>query len=305
MKTIFIIAFGGVFTLALLSFNQKISGNNYKGFNDGYTFVPSGKLELNGESKSINAFIMLKGEITNFQWMEFLSDLRANGDTEKLAICIVDSNKWNTSNSFNNKYVDFYHSHPAYRDFPVVNISKEAAMLYCDWLSDHFMPNLEEGAKRLKFRLATHDEWIYAAKGGLTLGAYSWGGPYLTNKEGSQLANYVRYGAENISRDSTGKLVVVRNDTRGFAPTDFNDVTAPSHSYWPNGYGLYNMNGNVAEMVADKNIVVGGSWKDPGYDVRNESFKPYEGAAPNVGFRVIATAQGSDVPWMKMKKKKK
>ncbi|MEJ6492109.1 MAG: SUMF1/EgtB/PvdO family nonheme iron enzyme [Flavobacteriales bacterium] len=304
MKTIFTLALGGFISLALLSFSQNITRNKYKALNNGYTFVPSGKLEWNGESKSINSFIMMKGEITNFHWMEFLSDLRVKGDTEKLAICLVDSNKWNTSSSFNNKYVDFYHSHPAYRDFPVVNITKEAAELYCEWLSDHFMPNLEGGGKKLKFRLATHDEWIYAAKGGLTMGAYSWGGPYLTNKEGSQLANYVRFGAENISRDSTGKLVVVRNDAGGVASGDFVDVTAPSQSYWPNGYGLYNMNGNVAELVADKDIVVGGSWKDPGYDVRNESFNPYEGAAPNVGFRVIANAQGSDVPWMKMKKKK-
>lgn len=303
MKTIFIIAFGGVFTLALLSFNQKISGNNYKGFNDGYTFVPSGKLELNGESKSINSFIMLKGEITNFQWMEFLSDLRANGDTEKLAICIVDSSKWNTTNTFKNKYVDFYHNHPAYRDYPVVNISKEAAELYCEWLTVHFLPNVNGDAK-LIFRLPTHDEWIYAAKGGLTLGAYSWGGPYLTGEDGNQLANYVRYGAENISRDSTGKLIVVRSDAEGVASGNYADVTAPSQSYWPNDFGLFNMNGNAAELVADKSIVVGGSWKDPGYDVRNESFNLYLGAAPNVGFRVIATAQGSDVPWMKIKKNK-
>ena len=303
MKTIFTIALGGIISLALFSFNQKISRKTYKALRSGYTFVPSGKLELNGETKTLNSFIMSQGEVTNFHWLEFLYDLKASGETEKLAICTVDSAKWRTKLACNNAYQDFYHTHPAYRNYPVVNISKEAAELYCDWLTDHFLPNMES-EKKLKFRLATHDEWIYAAKGGLTNGEYSWGGPYLTNSDGQQMANYVRFGAENIARDSTGKLTVVRFvKGNGIALGDEGDVTAPSPSYWPNGYGLFNMNGNVAEMVADENIVVGGSWKDPGYDVRNESTNPYLGAAPNVGFRVIATAQGEDVPWLKIKKK--
>jgi formylglycine-generating enzyme required for sulfatase activity len=84
---------------------------------------------------------------------------------------------------------------------------------------------------------------------------------------------------------------------------DFADITAPVKSYWPNGYGLYNVNGNVAEMIADKEIVAGGSWNDPGYDVRNESVKPYKGAARNVGFRIVATVVPAELVWLKIPKK--
>jgi formylglycine-generating enzyme required for sulfatase activity len=84
----------------------------------------------------------------------------------------------------------------------------------------------------------------------------------------------------------------------------YTDLTAPVRSYWPNDYGIYNMNGNVAEMVADKDIVAGGSWNDTGYDVRNKSEKPYKGAARTIGFRVVATVNPSEMEWIKIPKKK-
>jgi hypothetical protein len=48
------------------------------------------------------------------------------------------------------------------------------------------------------------------------------------------------------------------------------------------------MNGNVAEMLADSDQAAGGSWRSPGYDIRNESLMPYDDASPEVGFRPIA-----------------
>ena len=47
------------------------------------------------------------------------------------------------------------------------------------------------------------------------------------------------------------------------------------------------MNGNVSEMVVDQDIVVGGSWKNTGYDVRNESVRPFGSTAVDVGFRTV------------------
>jgi formylglycine-generating enzyme required for sulfatase activity len=70
------------------------------------------------------------------------------------------------------------------------------------------------------------------------------------------------------------------------------DLTAPAESYSPNGYGLYNMNGNVAEMISDGDFAVGGSWNSPGYDIRNQSIKKFKGAHPTVGFRIVATHVG-------------
>jgi formylglycine-generating enzyme required for sulfatase activity len=64
-------------------------------------------------------------------------------------------------------------------------------------------------------------------------------------------------------------------------------MMAPVHSYDPNPYGLYNMNGNIAEMVTDSSIAVGGCWNSPGYDVRNESVMPFDKPSIFVGFRPV------------------
>ena len=37
-------------------------------------------------------------------------------------------------------------------------------------------------------------------------------------------------------------------------------ITSPSRSYMPNTYEIYNMGGNVAEMVADHDFTKGGSY---------------------------------------------
>lgn len=62
---------------------------------------------------------------------------------------------------------------------------------------------------------------------------------------------------------------------------------APSQSFYPNDWGLYNMSGNVAEMISEKGIAMGGSWHDTGYDVRTESAQSYTDASPLIGFRPV------------------
>jgi len=253
-------------------------------------YIPSGSTIILNKDVSIQAFYMSTTEITNFQYAEFLHSLKKNGELEKLAIAQVDSSKW--SSSFPNTYLkpmqEYYFRHPAYRDYPVVNVSKEGAVLYCEWLTKVY-DSLSNGELRLKFRIPTRTEWIYAANGGDVNLKYAWGGPFIRNAKGSVLANFTQVGAENITRDpSTGKFIVVKN-LRTLPITDDADITAPAQSYWPNDFGLYNMNGNVAEMVADGNFAVGGDWHSPGYDIRNESIKAFDSSHPTVGFRVVAS----------------
>ena len=64
--------------------------------------------------------------------------------------------------------------------------------------------------------------------------------------------------------------------------------TVPVKTYYRNAYGLYNMCGNAAEMVAERGIAFGGSFLDPGYDIRIDSETRYNAPSPKVGFRVIA-----------------
>lgn len=281
-----------LFTLLLFSFTPstkkgiKIAKKSLEQFAG---FVPSGSITFQEQTLSVQAFYMSKTEITNFQYREFLDDLSAKGATEKLKIAIYDSVLWRGKSGNHASMVKYYHSHPAYDNYPVVNITKEGAELYSQWLSEQYR-DLSNGEMIVEFRLPTHAEWLRAAKADMENSPYTWGGPFLENKNGCKLANFLALGSENITRDpETGELIVTTTYTPQQMTTKNYDITAPAKSYTANEFGMYCMNGNVAELVSDKEIVAGGSWNSPGYDVRNESTAEYQGAAPTVGFRVVAT----------------
>jgi len=62
---------------------------------------------------------------------------------------------------------------------------------------------------------------------------------------------------------------------------------SPSESYFQNKYGIFNLIGNVSEIVMEDNIVVGGSWRDN--DVLNWEKSTQEFTEPQdwIGFRCV------------------
>lgn len=287
-----------LFTFAILSVqkdDQKLRKNMIKALNENYAFIPA-------DSIVDHDFIIFKTEVSNFNYREFLWELKQSGNMEKWKTAQIDSAKWSTKNWSNKAYETYYHSHVAYNDYPVVNVSREGAELYCEWLTEKVNQILKSGYK-IVFRLPTHEEWLKAAKGKLELSSYSWGS-WLIDSKGNAKCNFMRIGDECVKIDTGGNYSI---DLRGLVRFGFGedhaDLTAPVRSYYPNGFDVYNMNGNVAEMIADKNVVAGGSWNGPGYDVRNESTKPYVGAARNIGFRMVATVVPTELDWLKIPKK--
>ncbi len=157
-------------------------------------------------------------------------------------------------------------------DRPVINVSWNDAQAYVEWLS-------KRSGKR--YRLPTEAEWEFAARGGSD-STYWWG-----YQAGKGNANCFDCGSE-WDRKST----------------------APSGSFKPNGYGLYDTAGNVREWVEDcyhGNYSGaprdGSAWVEPGcvervardgaYDKPSPSmsstarshFKP-DVRLPDIGFRV-------------------
>lgn len=251
-----------------------------------YAFVPCGTSQLNNKETSIQSFYISKTEITNSEYQTFLADLKAKGELEKFQLCEVDSTKWNTGHSFHEPYKTYYHSHPAYANHPVVNISHEAAKMYCQWLNEQYDLKFDVKGK-FTFRLMEKAEYIRAARGE-SKKPYSWGTYSLRNTHGQVMCNFTQLGSEDIRYNKeNGKYEIIIAD-RDF-DAGYADVLAPSKSYWPNEFGIYNMNGNAAEMIADFGVAMGGSWKDPGYDVRVESEQAYIHANPTTGFRIVMT----------------
>ena len=208
--------------------------------------------------------------------------------------------------SYNEPMHNDYFSHPAYQDYPVVGVSWNQAVAFCNWRT-----NFKNGYQRDKgdpnvsrFRLPNEGEWEYAARGGIPSGTYPWGSPYLLNDRACFLANF--------------------KPLRGDYAVDQAVYTVEAKSYLPNDYNLYNMAGNVAEWTNSsynsggyeyvsslnpsmalssepKKVVRGGSWKDVAYYLRVSSrdYEYSDTARSYIGFRTVQDYMGT--PKVKMK----
>ena len=276
--------------LPLLAFtgNKPAAPDLPKAFRDQFANVPSGMLATSDGEVKVNGFLIGTTEVSNAQYREFVQDVRASGDAGLLSAVLPDTSQWSRVLRYGEPLDQHYHSHPAYANYPVVNVGHAGALAYCAWLQNKLngMPGTEG---HYTVRLPERHEWWYAATAGHLHAQYAWGGPSLRNAKGCLLANFQQVGDENIHRDpETGEVEMVDRPAMVFGPIADNAfLTAPVDSYAPNDLGLYNMNGNVAELLADGTQAAGGSWRSPGHDVRNESVMPFTGPSPEVGFRVV------------------
>jgi formylglycine-generating enzyme required for sulfatase activity len=237
-----------------------------------FAWVPSGSYTMDSAVISTGAFYISKFEITNAQYRQFVSE---TGDQ-----FICDSSAWTTVISNAGPLIKYYFRHPSYDNYPVVNVSHEAAIAYCSWLQRKIQqdnPNLE-----IKVMLPSRNEWIYAAMGGRSQAMFPWMNYYLRNKKGEPMCNFRILNDYAVYRNrNTGKPEIAE---RGMSDDHF---TATVKSFTPNDYGLYNMCGNAAEMISEKGMAMGGSWNDYGGDVQIRAYAKYEKASPTIGFRPI------------------
>jgi len=240
-------------------------------------------------------------EVTNLDYRIFLKDLKIKGLTDKYNLCMVDSLGWNKGLMYIEPYVQYYFRHPAYNCYPLVNISYEAANIYCEWLTEKYHSFEKRKFKKVKFKLPTEEEWLKAARGGLDESAiFPWKGISLRNKyqkgttwKGEYLCNFKDINQACIRKESASNKLIVDCKKEGIgkfiSPLNYHwEITASVYSFMPNGYGLYNVCGNVAEMLSEKGRTKGGSWASYGYYVRLDTEDEYAGftkPSPMIGFR--------------------
>jgi formylglycine-generating enzyme required for sulfatase activity len=243
---------------------------------------------MDKDTVSVQAFYMFSHEMTNFHWREYQFDLEKSGKTTELEISRVRGENWTLNGNSSKPMAEHYHTHPAYRDYPVVNITHEAAQLYCAWLTDKLNTLPKPLGVKVLVRLPFHSELIRAGVGDQLGAWYPWKHEYMQNTKGDYLCNFRAIPNSALSRDENGQIV-----KKGFVYDihEAADLTAPVNSYWPSALGFYNLSGNVAEMIMEPGLAVGGSFTDLGYDVRLQSMQRYEDASCNVGFRVALSVE--------------
>ena len=250
-----------------------------------YTFLLSGSFDYLGEMTSVQAFLIQKTEVSNLEYRTFLFDLLLQGRKEEFLKAKPDQNQWILSEGQNSQMKEHYFSHSAYNHFPVVNISREGAEMYCKWFSQELDKVVEEKKRNFynDIRIPMREEWVMAASIEGKNKVYPWEGEQTQNSEGLILANFKR----------------LPNVMDSITHSDSTDITAPVKSYWANDFGLYNMSGNVAEMVYVGTTTrsagtAGGGWMNSAEEIKILGPDPYAGVItphPVIGFRVVMTVK--------------
>lgn len=223
-----------------------------------------------GMVKVGNRLYASKYEISNSQYNMFFNYLIEQNKLRELEIAWPDTSQWMQAGSEYMPLARVYRWYPSYADYPALNISYEAVLLYCEWLTEQYMAYPDRIFENIRFRLPNEQEWMNAARGGIANIIYPWGSDRVVNDAGESLCNFWQ--------QESGEMV---------ENGEFNATLKPVKSYFPNGFGLYNISGNIAEMTNRRGVAKGGSWRSNAAEVRIDATQQYEGPSPFVGFRIF------------------
>lgn len=261
-------------------------------------------------------------EVTNKEYNQFLSYLLRSNQTSLYKKYKPDSSPY--EGSLLTFFKGYHRLHlettetkydKDYDDYPIVNISYEAAVAYCEWFTDLY--NSTKGKKKFKkvnFRLPKLKEWQIAALGYKKF--QSWeldenevevGIPRNPGEEvavkkriipvkGSDIL-YPWYGvyeyrnkAQNNKNCWLGNFKIPSGVPLCPALPAGGDgftITGKTGTYFPNGMGLFDVVGNVTEMIDEKGKACGGSWDHFPEESTIRSINNYSGPSGAVGFRVF------------------
>ena len=227
----------------------------------------------------VSEFFIARFPVTNDEYARFISATGHRAPSIRELPLIASGGRDGLFEELAAAYV-WEDGHPpaGHGSHPVVLVPYDDAVAYCRWLSD---------ALGRIARLPTEAEWEKAARGGTDGQRYPWGDD-IDPSRGNFLSD-----------------PAVKNE-RG---------TRPTGTYPPNGYGLYDMAGNVWEWVSDwyasdyysisdsrnprgpesgsMRIVRGGSWVNEDIGMLRCAYRhqvPPDTYAHSVGFRIVCAA---------------
>ena len=248
------------------------ASSGYSQGNDDMQLIPSGEFLMGDHrdrysdawpvhSVTLDAFYMSKYEITNRQYCEFLNSSISSGD-----IRVVEGIVYGRGDILGNfPYCDMHsrqeHSHIDFSagvfkmvakdgtvdmsNHPVVHVSWYGAAAYCNWKSKqdgyescYDISTWQCDLSKYGYRLPLESEWEYAARGGKH-------SPYLRFPLGDGING-------TMSNFWTSGDPFEKGSYPWTTPVGYYDGSqVPTGSDTANGYGLYDMAGNVQELCND------------------------------------------------------
>jgi len=219
---------------------------------EGFVLIPAGRFQMGDQSNppvgdddelpvhavEVDAFYMAKYEVTKGLWDKVRKWGVANGYTDLEPQIFAG---WESASGKANNH-------------PVYQVSWWEVIEWCNARSEMegltpcytvkgvvmktgtTVPDVNWGARG--YRLPTEAEWEKAARGGLIGRNFPWGNDVIYSK-----------GNFSISAEKADQMGAT--DRHPSYVTDDEPYTSPVGSFPPNGYGLYDMAGNVAEWCWD------------------------------------------------------
>jgi formylglycine-generating enzyme required for sulfatase activity len=237
----------------------------------------------------------------------FLADLKSKGID--ILVFLPDTSSslagfnlnWKESRS--SEFLPYRLKHPAYANFPITNITPEAALAFCGWMNEIYANYERAKFPKAQFILPNELEWKEAAyaidskKRQKQFDAaevdkrrdndFPWLNDHLYVEDNSKS----KWVDLNVLNDGFNAYLTDGVDFRKgnfFEEFHHKMETVEVNSYEPNHFGLYCMCGNVAEMTSDSTLLKGGSFAIDAMECRiGGNGHHYSQPAWDVGFRLF------------------
>ena len=111
---------GGTFTMGRVTEDTYSEWNNYP------------------RRLTVSTFYMDQHEVSNLDWREYVYWMRLmfSASPKLVNRALPDTLVWRDELAYNEPYLEYYFSHVAYQEYPVVGVSWEQAVDYCLWRTD-------------------------------------------------------------------------------------------------------------------------------------------------------------------------